>query len=467
MASLTTHAVWGFAARALFALGLCLPAVGGAAAQTLPDTLVRVYQSNAQLNAERARLRATDEGVSQALSGYRPQVSAGLSAGTQALKNLLPDGTSQSATLYPRTAGVTITQTLYNGLKTASSVRQAESQVRSGREGLRNVEQTVFLNAVTAYMNIVADQALVDAQRANIGFLQETLASTRKSLDAGNVTPTDVAQAEARLSRGQADLNAAEVTLAINQATYTQIVGVAPGRLAAAEPADRWLPRSREEALAVGRREHPNIVAASYDVDVAQNAVKVAEAALAPIITLQGSASRSTQTDTTLGTLRTDQASVVGQATVPIYDGGLAASQVRQSKEMLGQVRLVLDQARVQAESAMVTAWVQNEGAKTAIRAGEAEVRSTGIALAGVRRERDAGQRTTLDVLNAQQEQINARVRLIQAHRDRVIASYALLAAIGRLEHRRLDLKTPDYEPQTHYHQVRDAWHGLRTPAGQ
>ena len=277
-------------------------------------------------------------------------------------------------------------------------------------------------------------------------------------------------------------MNAAEVTLAINQATYTQIVGVAPGRLAAAEPADRWLPRSREEALAVGRREHPNIVAASYDVDVAQNAVKVAEAALAPIITLQGSASRSTQTDTTLGTLRTDQASVVGQATVPIYDGGLAASQVRQSKEMLGQVRLVLDQARVQAESAMVTAWVQNEGAKTAIRAGEAEVRSTGIALAGVRRERDAGQRTTLDVLNAQQEnriddivifnplqqeQINARVRLIQAHRDRVIASYALLAAIGRLEHRRLDLKTPDYEPQTHYHQVRDAWHGLRTPAGQ
>ena len=440
---------------------------GTACAQTLPDTLVRVYQNNPQLNAERARLRATDETVPQALSGYRPQVSAGLSAGVQGVKNLFPDGTTQSATLHPWMAGVTITQPLFNGFKTANSVRQAEFQVRSGREALRNVEQTVFVTAVTAHMNIVADQALVEAQRSNVGVLQEILTSSRRSYDAGQVTPTDVAQAEARLARGQADLNAAEVTLAVDQATYTQVVGMAPGRLAAAEPADRWLPRTREEALGVGRRENPTIVAAMYDVDAAQAAVKIAEAALYPTISAQGSASRSVDTDTTLGTARTDQASVIGQATVPIYDGGLAASQVRQSKETLGQVRIVLDQVRVQTEAAMVTAWVQNEGAKTAIRAGEAEVRASGIALAGVRREQVAGQRTVLDVLNAQQEQTNARVRLIQAQRDRVIASYTLLAALGRFDHRRLELKTPDYEPQTHYHQVRDAWHGLRTPDGR
>src|SRR5437660_7495324 len=169
---------------------------GPLGAQTLPDTLVRVYQSNPHLNAQRAQLRVTDENVPQALSGYRPQVSAALSAGVQPVKNWFPDGTTQSATLLPRMAGVTLTQPLFNGFRTANSVRQAESQVRSGREALRNVEQTVFVTAITAYMSVVADQALVEAQRANVAALRQILESTRIRLNAGDVTPTDVYQAE-------------------------------------------------------------------------------------------------------------------------------------------------------------------------------------------------------------------------------------------------------------------------------
>jgi outer membrane protein len=451
------------AAAAALALGL----TGRVEAQSLSDALVRVYQNNPQLNAQRAQLRVTDENVPQALSGYRPQISGALSAGINPVTTVFPDGSSVSTTLRPWMAGITITQPLFNGFKTGNQVRQAESQVRSSREALRMIEQTVFVQAVTAHMNVVADQAQIEAQRANLTFLRETLASTRKALQAGNVTPTDVAQSEARLARGQADLNAAEVQLAVDQATYTQVVGVAPGRLLAAEPADRLLPRTREEALAVGRKEHPAIVGASYDVNTSELAVRVAEAAFAPTVNAVGSASRSVETDQSLGSTRIDQATVMGQATVPIYDGGLAASQVRAAKESVGQARFVLDQVRVQTDAAVSTAWVQNEGAKTAIRAAEAEVRAATTALAGVSREHDAGQRTTLDVLNAEQDLMGARSRLIGSQRDRVIASFALLAAVGRLDHKRLNLETSEYEPQTHYNQVRDAWHGLRTPDGR
>jgi len=438
-----------------------------AQADTLQDALVRAYQGNPQLNAERARQRGTDEAVPQALSQYRPQVTAGLSAGLIGLRNLLPEGDVQSARLKPWTVGVTVTQTLFNGLKTANSVRQAEAQVRSGRELLRSVEQSVLLDAVTVYASVLANQTLVEALRVNVDFLRETLATTRRRLDAGDVTPTDVAQAEARLARGNADLNAAEVALAVSQATYLQVIGVPPGRLAPPQTVDRLVPRERSDAVQISYREHPTVLAATYDLDAAQFAVGIAESALAPTVSVQGSAQRSVETDTTLGTNRTDSLSVIGQASIPIYDGGLAASQVRQAKQIVGQSRILLDRVRTQAETAAIAAFVTNEGARFAITAAEAEVRAATVALNGVQKEAQAGQRTTLDVLNAQQDLMLARARLIQAQKDRVIASYTLLAAVGRLDHRKLGLNTPDYDPQVNYQQVRDAWHGLRTPSGQ
>jgi outer membrane protein len=443
-------------------------AATGAHAQTLQDALVRTYQNNPQLNAERARQRGTDENVPQALSGYRPQISVGLSAGLQGVRNLFPGiNDPVSSNLKPWSAGVTINQTLFNGMKTGNQVRQAEAQVQSGREQLRGVEQSVLLDAVTAYMSVIANQSLVDAQRVNVQFLREVLQTTHKRYDAGDVTPTDVAQAEARLNRGIADLNNAEINFAVAQATYTQVVGVPPGRLAPAEPIDRVLPRQREEALAIGRREHPAITGATLDVDVAQHAVNIAAAALYPTLGVQGSVSRSSQTDTTLGTSRTDQASVIANMNVPVYDGGLAASQVRQAKEVLGQTRIILDKVRQQTETAIVAAWVANEGSKIALNAATSEVKAAEIALSGVQKEAQAGQRTTLDVLNTQQDLTAARSRLIVAQRDRVVASYTLFSAIGRLDHGKLALRTPDYDSATHYHQVRDAWGGIRTPSGQ
>src|SRR5947199_1381483 len=255
--------------------GICLGVVTcvalsapSARAESLPEALAKAYQSNPQLNAERARQRATDETVPQALAGYRPQIIASLSGGLQAVRNLLPDNTVQSATLKPWQIGVTVTQILFNGFKTANSVRVAELQVRSGREALRNVGQGVLLDAVTAYMNVLSNQSLVEAQRANVAFLRETQGVTQRRLNAGDVTPTDTAQAEARLSRGRADLNAAEVNLAISQATYTQVIGNPPVQLRPAETVDRYLPRSRDDATNLAFTQHPAVIAAGFDVDV-------------------------------------------------------------------------------------------------------------------------------------------------------------------------------------------------------
>jgi outer membrane protein len=445
-------------------LGLAATA---ARSESLPEALAKAYQTNPQLNAERARQRGTDENVPQALAGYRPQIVASLGVGLQAVRDLLPDNTIQGATLKPWTIGVTVTQTLFNGFKTANSVRVAELQVQSGREALRNVGQGVLLDAVTAYSNVLANQSLVEAQRTNVAFLRETLAITQRRLNAGDVTPTDTSQAEARLSRGLADLNAAEVNLAISQATFSQVIGNPPSQLRPAETVDRFLPHSRDEATTMAFKEHPAVMAAGFDVDIASTTIRVAESSLLPTITLQGSASHSVDSDPSLSTFRTDQASVIGQMTAPIYDGGAAASQTRQAKELTTQSRLVLDQVRNQARTAAIGAWVSNEGAKIAVTASESEVKAATVALQGVQKEAAGGQRTTVDVLNSEADLISAKARLIGAQRDRVIASYTLLSAIGRLDVKTLGLNTPDYLPEVHYQQVRDAWHGLRTPSGQ
>ncbi|MCK1448189.1 TolC family outer membrane protein [Bradyrhizobium sp. 2] len=451
----------------LFLAGAAMMVCEPSRAETLSEALVRAYQSSPQLNADRARQRGTDENVPQALAGYRPQVVASLSAGLQAVRNTLPDNTIQGATLRPWTIGVTVSQVLFNGFKTANSVRVAEYQVLSGREALRNTGQGVLLDAVTAYMNVLANQALVEAQRTNVAVLREIQATTKKRLDAGDVTPTDTAQAEARLSRGLADLNAAEVTFAISKATYVQVIGEPAGQLTPATPVDRLSPVTMPASIETANHEHPAVLGAGYDVDVAQTTIKVAEGSLLPTVAVQANASRSKDSDSTLSTFATDQASILGQINVPIYDGGTAASQTRQAKELASQSRLVLEQVRSQSRTAVVGAWVSNEGTKVALTAAESEAKAADVALQGVRREAAGGQRTTIDVLNAQQDLTAARSRQIQAQRDRVIASYTLLSAVGRLDVRMLNLDTPDYLPEAHYHQVRDAWHGVRTPSGQ
>jgi outer membrane protein len=434
------------------------------AAETLPSALTQAYQNNPQLNAERARLRATDEGVPQALSGYRPQVTATANLGAQYLDQQQTTG-SITGTTVPRGAGITATQTVFNGLRTANRTRAAEGQVFAGREALRVLEQQVLLDAATAYMNVLRDAAILDLQRRNVEVLEEQLRQTRDRFNVGEVTRTDVAQAEARLAAARSAALAAESTLTTSRATYRRIVGVEAGKLSPGMPVDRLSPRTLPVATARGIAENPLVTSAMYGVDVALLQVKINEGALYPTLTVQGSVQQ--QYDSSPAVQRTFTASAVAQLSIPIYQGGAEYSLIRQSKETLGQQRLNLELQRDQVRATVVQAWGLLEAAKAQIQAAQVQVNAAEIALNGVREEARVGQRTTLDVLNAQQELVNARVALVTAQRDRVVNSYNLLAATGYLSPQVLGLATPLYDSRIHYHQIRDAWAGVRTPDGR
>jgi outer membrane protein len=458
------------------ALPLAAPFAHG---ETLEAALVEAYRNNPSLNAQRASVRATDENVPQALSGYRPKVTVTASGGQQSLSTttkvtglgVRPGAPAnyftQSGYNSPFNYGATISQTLFNGFQTPNKTRQAESQVLAARATLQTAVQTVLLNAVAAYMNFLRDGAILDLQRRNVEVLQEQLRQTRDRFNVGEVTRTDVAQSESRLASGRSQVLLAESNYNSSQATYRQVIGSNPGKLTPAAPVDRFSPRTLKGSVALGTTSHPSVAAAQYNVDAAQLAVKVAEGALLPNVSVQGSFQKNYLAVGGLNNIEGYNASVLGTLTIPIYQGGAEYSIIRQDKETLAQRRLDFDTARDAVRQQVVQAWGQLESAKANIEATQAQVQASEIALNGVREEARVGQRTTLDVLNAQQELVNARVAMVTAQRDRVVASYTLLAAIGRLSPQVLGLHVAAYNPVIHYKQIRDSWAGVRIPDGR
>jgi outer membrane protein len=443
-------------------------AVSHASAETLESALAQAYRNNPTLNAQRAALRATDEGVPQALAGYRPRITGNLDSGYQHFESTtLSSGVllKTNTNISPRGGNVGLVQTVYNGQRTGSLTRQAESAVLSGRETLRNAAQTVLLDAATAYMNVLRDTAILDLQRRNVEVLQEQLKQTRDRFNVGEVTRTDVAQSESRVAASQSQVLSAEANLKASQATYRRVVGVEPINLRPGMPVDRLSPSTLDASVDSGRSQHPSVTAAQYTVDTAQFAVKAAEGSLYPTVTLESAVQK--RWDLAPGSFDQLTGTVLGRVQVPIYQGGTEYSLIRQSKETLGQRRIELDVQRDLVRASVVQAWSQLQATKAQIIAAQAQVTATEVALNGVREEARVGQRTTLDVLNAQQELVNARVSLVTAQRDRVVASYTLLAAVGRLGPEVLGLKTDVYDPRVHYHQVRDKWIGVRTPDGR
>jgi outer membrane protein len=447
--------------------------------ETLESALIKAYQNNLTLNSQRAAVRATDEVVPQALSGYRPRVGITANGGEQSLssttKNVgagIPPNApatyfTQSGYNAPFSAGATITQTLYNGFQTANRTRQAESQVLAANSSLNLAEQTALLDAATAYMNVLRDGATFDLQRRNVEVLENQLRQTRDRHKVGDVTATDVAQSESRLAAGRSQVLLAEANYKASVATYRQVIGTEPVQLSSGTPVDRFSPSSLPAAIGAGIAGHPSVIQAEHNVDVALSQTKVAESALYPTLSVQGSLTQRLEQVGSLNVPNDYVATVLGTLTVPIFQGGAEYSQIRQAKETLGQKRIDLAVAREQVRQNINQSWDRLVAAKANIDATQAQVQAAEIALNGVRDEARAGQRTTLDVLNAQQELLNARVAVVTAQRDRVVASYTLLGAVGRLSAQVLALHVPVYQPRVHYHQVRDNWVGVRTPDGR
>jgi outer membrane protein len=464
------------AAAICVGLAIAAAAIQPAFAETLQQALARAYENNPQLNAQRAIVRQNDEQVSQALSGYRPTITANASLGREwsdtkqvipPAPPLLPAGAAFEAKglSTPRSVGITGTQTLFNGEQTANRVRTAESQVSAARETLRVMEQSVLLAAATVNRDVSRDTANLEVQQNNFHVLERMLQDTRQRFNVGQITSTDVAQAEAQLAAGEATVHAAESTLMTTRATYRRIIGVDPSAMSPASPVDRLAPPTLPAAIALGTGQNPSVTAAMYGVDVTQLQVKIAEGALWPTLVAQANINR--QWEPTLLTPKMFSNSVMLNLSVPIYQGGAEYSAIRLDKEAVGQQRLNLDEVRNEIQADVVQAWGQLQAAKAQVAAAQRQGEASERALTGVRNEAVAGQRTTLDVLNAQQALVNARVSLITAQHDRVVASYSLLSAVGRLSAQVLALPVSIYDPAVHYHQVRDSWFGLRTPDGR
>ena len=442
--------------RLATACGLIVAAPAGA--DTLAEALAQAYRSNPTLLSVRAQLRATDEAVPQALSGWRPTVQV-TGAGGKALGRT---GSVSEQNLTPWSAQLDITQPLYRGGRTVASTEAADAAVRAGRQQLRAQERNVLLAAVTAYIDVLRDAARLQLTRNNEVVLQRQLDATVDRFTVGEVTRTDVAQAEARLSRSNSDRAAAEGDLAASRATYERVVGMAPGSLEPAPPLPA-LPANLQEAVAVGVAENPDVRAASEAEQAALHQIEVARGSLLPTLNLVGRSQRSDEQ--TLEDTRTRSDALLAQVVVPLYQAGTVYSQVREARQVQSQRLVEIETARRQAVENVTQAWERLQATRSAIRSLTDTVRAAEIALDGVRQEAAVGSRTTLDVLDAEQELLDARVRLVIADRDEYVAGFSLLAAIGRLSARQLNLPVEYYDPEAHYREVRDQWFGT-TPGG-
>lgn len=437
--------------------------------QTLEAALARAYQANPTLNAQRAAVRVTNENVPQALSGYRPRITGQADIGLSSLESRTPGSNgaviANTTRTVPRGTAIQIDQNIFNGGRTGNSVSQAESQVLAARETLRNSEQNVLLDAATSYMNVLRDTALLGLTTNNVEVLEEQLRQARDRFQVGEVTRTDVAQAESRLAAARSQASLAQANLKTSLARYRQNVGAEPKQLAPGKPVERLLPKTLDQSVKTAMQLHPAIIAAQHGVDAAELFVKVTEADLYPTVNLTGTVQR--RFDSSISNDERTSASIVGRLSVPIYEAGQTYSRTRQAKETASQRRIEVDTARDTVRAAVISAWGVLEAAKAQIIAAQAQVAAAETALNGVREEAKVGQRTTLDVLNAQQELLTARSSLVTAQRDRVVASFSVLSAVGKLSARTLALKVEAHDSRRHYDQVRDLWWGLQTPDGR
>ena len=431
---------------------------------TLPEALAIAYETNPQLAAQQAALRATDEDVARANAGWRPQVSVGGSYGYQEFK-ISGFGTLPS---HPLTGTVTVTQPIFRGGRTIAQISRAKALVRAGEAQLTATEQTVLLNATAAYMDVVRDSGALELQRKNVERLKQQSQSTALQFKAGALTRTDVAQADARLAGAQTDLAAADARYATSLATFLQIIGT-PAESLEATPALPSALASKDDILTLAQKQNPALLQAKEIARAADYAVNDALGALLPQVSVTGQYQYSEGSLTGGGAGfglggtggPTRATTVLGQVNVPIFQGGAEHATVRQAKQLRSQAELNLTGADRAVRQAVVAAFDGYEAARLAVTSSEAQVRAAGIAAEGVTKEQQVGGRTILDVLNAQAELVQAEVGLLTARRNAMVAAYQLLAVTGQLTAKDLGLKVKFYEPRDYYNGNAGRWIGL------
>jgi outer membrane protein len=450
----------GVAAAALAtAAALAAPA----SALTLEEALAEAYTSNPTLQAQRAALRATDEGVPQAKAGWRPNVQIVGDVNGLRQRSSTRTARTESTRL---TSGIElqVTQNVFDGGATGAAVEGAKAEVLAARADLIGAEQTILLQTASAYMDVLRDAAVVDLNTQNVVRLERQLEATRDRFDAGVATLTDVAQAESRIARARSNLSEAEGDLEVARAVFEEVVGVPPVDLSTPDLA-LDLPTDREEAKTLAAERNPDVVSAVYDRRVALHAIDEQFADLLPSVDLSATASRDLD-KASKGSRVTDM-TLSATVTVPIYQQGFETSQVRESKLSAAQALSLIEEARRGAIEQASSAWETYRAIIATIAAIREEVRAAEIALDGVQQEELVGQRTVLDVLDAEQELLDAKVSLVRAERDETVARFDLVAAVGGLTAPDLGIAVDAYDPMRHYRGVEGLWWGLGDPVAE
>jgi len=450
------------AAAALAAISVATPVQ----AQTLTAALSEAYNTNPQLLAQRALLRATDEQVPQALSFWRPTVNFTGQVGysTASFQTALaPPATTNRLHIQTRPDLVQLqaAQPIYRGGRTVAQTRQAINTVESTRAQTLAVETAVFQAVAMAYLDVVRDQALLEVDRNNVNVLREQLEATQDRFRVGEVTRTDVAQAESSLAQAQGQLVAQEGTLEISRAEYVRAVGRPPGRLTL--PRERpVLPATLEEAESLAANSNFNVISAVFAELAARDNIDVVRGQLLPQVSLVGTLSRASEPSVTQKGDLLNQAQITAQLTMPLYEGGAIYSQTRQAEQTVGQRRSQVDDARRLAVQTTNQFWATLQAARASIASFAAAVRAAQIALAGVQQQALVGTSTTLDVLIQNQQLLTTQSQLITAQHDAALAEFNVAAAVGRLIAPELKLPVKLYDMEQHYKEVRDKWIGFR-----
>src|SRR5499427_252175 len=433
-------------------------------AQTLTDALAEAYNTNPQLLAQRALLRATDEQVPQALSFWRPTVNFTGQVGysTASFQTALTPPPTNRLHLQTRPDLVQLqaAQPIYRGGRTVAQTRQAINTVESTRAQTLAVETAVFQAVAMAYLDVVRDQALLEVDRNNVNVLREQLEATQDRFRVGEVTRTDVAQAESSLAQAQGMLVAQQGTLEISRAEYVRAVGRPPGRLTL--PRDRpVLPSTLEEAESLAANSNFNVISAVFAELAARDNIDVVRGQLLPQVSLVGTLSRASEPTATQKGDLLNQAQITAQLTMPLYEGGAIYSQTRQAEQTVGQRRSQVDDARRAAVQTANQFWATLQAARASIASFAAAVRAAQIALAGVQQQALVGTSTTLDVLIQNQQLLTTQSQLITAQHDAALAEFNLAASVGRLIAPELKLPVKLYDMEQHYKEVRNKWIGF------
>jgi TolC family type I secretion outer membrane protein len=441
--------------RRRFLLALAVPAcilTAPAKAESLIDALAKAYGTNPQLLSERAALRVTDEEVPQALANSRPTVTLTGEAG-----HLDSDSNVRKFESNPTGVELIVTQPLYRGGRTVADTARAEADVLAGRAQLASIEQAVLLSTVEAYMNVVRDAAVLRLNRNNEDRLRRQLQATQDRFRVGEVTRTDVAQAEARVSSATAARIQAAGDRDSSRAVYRNVVGDLPGTLVGPKP-QLSMPANEEEARTQAIASNPSVQRALHRVSSSRNAIRTVRGGLRPSLRLRGEVSTADDSASPDSSRETQE--IIAELTIPLYQAGDVYSRLRAAKETLAQRQEELDNARRVAGQDAATSWSDWQAAIAQVRSFKEAQRANEIALEGVQREALVGSRTVLDVLDAEQELLDSQVSLVRAERDEVVASFGLISAIGNLTAAGLKLPVKLYDPKSNYHDVRGKWFG-------